>query len=62
MIRQYYVIDDEMYERINYEPCPKCGKNIRACDCNVQYQIDADPENNFYIIHVASDYDRLKGE
>ena len=51
MIKQYYIIDDEVYERLNYEPCPKCGKNIKICDCNKQYKIDADPENDFYIIH-----------
>lgn len=40
MIEQYYIIDDEFYKRLNYEPCPKCKEDITKCACNKQYIID----------------------
>lgn len=59
MIKQYYMINDEWYERIPHEVCPRCKGNIAICDCNKQYQIDVIVETKEILaFHNVYDYEK----
>ena len=60
-IKQYLIIDDEWYERLNYEPCPKCKEDITKCLCRKQYLVDV-YKGEQIAFHPVSDYRKFKKE